>query len=129
VAHQLFYIMVILGFMLMLVLCIYGVWRLSARSSGQRYNRSGVWRLAGLIATLRIGALWLGLAGIQRSDWLQVPAYFMLMAGWPDIYIVRAARAQPLQWGILASIVLATTSVAWSAALLWFVRRLRNKPV
>jgi hypothetical protein len=120
--------MVILGFSLVLVLCLYGVWRLSARTPGRRYGWSVVWRLAGLIATLRIGAIWLGIFGLQRSDWVQVLGYLMLMAGWQDIYIVRAARADPLRWGILASLVLAATSLAWSAAFLWLAKRLRSKP-
>jgi hypothetical protein len=127
-AHRLLIIMVILGFLLVLVLCLYGVWRLSARTPGRRYGWSVVWRFACLIAALRIGAIWLGLAGLRRSDWVQVPAYFLLMAGWPDLYIVRAARAEPLRWGILASLVLAATSLAWSAAFLWLAKRLRSKP-
>lgn len=127
-AQRPFITMVILGFLLVLALGIYGVWRLSARPSGHRYDWSLVWRLACLIAAFRISAVWLGLAGLRRSDWVQVPAFFMLMVGWPDIYIVSAARAEPLRWGILASLVLAATSLAWSAALLWVVRRLRNEP-
>jgi len=120
--------MVILGFLLVLALGIYGVWRLSSRPAGQGYGWSAVWRLACLIAAFRISAIWLGLAGFRRSDWVQIPAFFLSMAGWPEIYIVRAARAQPLRWGILASLVLAATSFVWSAALLWVMRRLRNEP-
>jgi len=62
--------MVILGVLLILALCIYGVWRLSARSPSRRYGGSGIWRLAGLIATVRIGAIWLGIFGLQHSDWV-----------------------------------------------------------
>src|ERR1700730_14520593 len=118
--------MVILGVLLILALCIYGVWRLSARSPSRRYGGSGIWRLAGLIATVRIGAIWLGIFGLQRSDWVQVPAYLLLVAGLPDIYIVRAAQGDPVRLAIFASLVLAATSVAWSPAFLWFVRRLRT---
>jgi hypothetical protein len=119
--------MIILGFLLLLVLSTYGVWRLSARSPGRRDGWTVILRVAGLIATLRIGAIWLGIFGLQRSDWVQVPAYFLLMAGWPDIYIVRAARAEPLRWGLLASLVVAATSPAWAAAFLWLAKRLHNE--
>ncbi len=96
--------MMILGFLFVLIFCLYGVWRLSARSPRNRYGCSPIWRLACLIAVLRISALWVGLAGLRRSDWLQVPANFVLMLGLPDIYIVKAARAQPLRWAILGSL-------------------------
>ncbi len=121
--------MVILSFLLVLVLVIYGVWRLSARPPGYRVGWSLLWRVACLIAVFRISAVWLGLAGLQRSDWAQIPGYFLSMIGLPDIYIVSAARAHALRWGILASLVLAATSFAWSAGLLWVMGRLRNKPV
>ena len=121
--------MVILGFLLVLAIGIYGVWRLSDRSAERGYGWPIIWRLACVIAAFRISAIWLGLAGLRRSDWVQIPGFFISMAGLPDIYIVRAARAQPLRWGILASLVLAATSLPWSAALLWVVRRLRNQPL
>src|SRR5215469_8839312 len=50
------------------------------------------------------------MAGLQRSDWLQVPASLVLDLGPPDIYIVRAARAEPLRWVTLGSVTLAITS-------------------
>jgi hypothetical protein len=123
-AHRLFMTMMILGFLFVLIFCLYGVSRLSARSPGHRYGWSLIWRLACLIAVLRISALWVGLAGLRRSDWLQVPANFVLILGLPDIYVVKAARAQPLRWAILGSLTLAVTSFAWSAAVLWVVNRL-----
>jgi hypothetical protein len=122
--HWLFMPMVILGFLFVLTCCLYGVWRFSARSPGHHYGWSPIWRLACLIAVLRISALWVGLAGLRRGDWLQVPANFVLMLGLPDIYIVKAARAQPLRWAILGSLTLAVTSFAWSAAVFWVANRI-----
>jgi hypothetical protein len=120
--------MVIFSFLILLAFFGYAVWRFSPRTEAQGRGWPQVWRLARVIAALRIGALWLGIAGLENSGWLQIPAYFMLMAGWPDVYIVRAARAHTLRWGILTSMVLAATSLPWSAAFLWFARRLRKEP-
>ncbi len=119
--------MVIFVLLLVLVSCIYGVWRLSARPPAHRIGWSTISRLAFLIAVLRISALWVGWAGLRRSDWLQIPAYFIVMLGLPDIYMVKAARAEPLRWAILGSLTLAATSFGWSAALLWVVNRLCSK--
>jgi hypothetical protein len=120
--------MVILGFLLVLIVCFYGVWQLYFQAPGSPRGRSIVWRLACLIAAVRIGALWIGLAGLGRSNWLQVPVYFLLMLGWPDVYFARSARSEPLRWGIACSLILGATSVVWSAALLWLMRRLTGKP-
>ena len=101
--------MLILGFSLVLVSCVYGVWRLSARVPRHRYHWPGVWRLACLIAALRIGALWFGQVGLSRTDWVQSLAYFALMLGLPEIYLARAARTEPFRWAILCSGILAAT--------------------
>lgn len=119
--------MLILGFSLVLVSSIYGVWRLSARASEHRYGWPAVWRVACVIATLRISALWLGQAGLSRADWLQVPAYLALMLGLPEIYIVRSARTAPFRWAMLGSVILAATSVLWASAFFWVANRLRLK--
>ena len=115
--------MVVLSLMLVLGFSVYGVWRLSGQPSSHRIRWSALWRLAFLIAILRISALWIGWADLRRSDWLQAPGYLILMLGLPDIYIVKAARAEPLRWAILCSLTLAATSFAWSAALLWVANR------
>ena len=119
--------MLILGFSLVLVACLYGVWRLSTRVSRHRYGWPGVWRLACLIAALRISALWFGQVGLSRADWLQGPAYLILMLGLPEIYIVRGARSEPFRWAILGSGVLAATSFLWAAAFFWVANRLQGQ--
>ena len=120
--------MVTVILLLALASSIYGVWRLFRRAPRQHHGWSSIWRLACLIAAIRITALWLGLAGLQRSDWLQIPAYFLLMLELPDIYIVKAARGEPLLWARLGSLTLAATSVGWSAAFLWLLNRFSSKP-
>jgi hypothetical protein len=119
--------MLTLGFSLVLVSCIYGVWRLSTRASEHRYGWPAVWRLACVIAAVRISALWLGQAGLSRTDWLQVPAYFALMLELPEIYIVRGARTAALWWAMLGSMILAATSFLWASAFFWLANRLRIK--
>lgn len=119
--------MVIIGFLIVLLLCLYGVWRLALRPPTQRLDWSIVWRMAGIIAALRISALWAGLAALQDSGWVQIPGYFLLILGLPDIYLVKSVRSQPLLWARLASLILAFTSVIWSAALIWLVKRLRRQ--
>lgn len=119
--------MVLIGFLFVLIGCAYGVWRLSAQVPEHRITWSTTWRLACLIAAVRITALWAGLAGLQHSNWLQVAGDLILMLELPDIYIVKAARGEPLRLAILGSVTLAATSFVWSAALLWIANRLSNK--
>ena len=121
--------MVILAFSFILVFCIYGLWHLSRRVSPHRYGWPAVWRLACVIAALRISALWLGQAGLRRADWLQIPGYLGSVLGLPEIYLVRGARADPVRWAILASGILAVTSFLWAAVFFWAANRLRlNSP-
>lgn len=119
--------MVILGLLLVLIVACYGVWRLFLRAPGPGFGWSSIWRLACLIGAMRIAALWIGFAGLQRTDWLQILAQFMLILAWPDLYFVRAMRAEHVRWALSASLILAITSFAWSAALLWLVSRLAGK--
>src|SRR5215472_5610919 len=101
-------IMVILGLLLVVIGCAYANRRLSAQSSDLRTGWPAIWRLACIIGALRISALWVGL---------------------PDIYIVRAVRAEPLLWAVLGSLTLAATSLVWSLSLLWVANRTRSKKV
>jgi hypothetical protein len=105
----------------------YGAYRVVHVAPAQRYAWSSTWRLACMIAGLRISALWVGLTGLHRSDWLQIPGYFLLMLCLPDIYIVKAARGEPMLWAMLGTLTLAATSLGWSTAFLWFARRFRSK--
>ena len=119
--------MLTLIFTMVLVSCIYGVYRLSTRIPSYRYGWPGVWRLACLIAALRLSALWFGVTGLRRPDWLQVPAYLVLILDLPEIYLVKSARTAPYRWTILGSLILATTSLAWAAAFFWVWNRVRVK--
>ena len=118
--------MLMLGFTFVLVSCIYGGWRLFARVSLHRYGWPEVWRLACLIAALRVSALWLGEAGLSRADWSQGAAYLALMLGLPEIYIIKGARAEPVPWAILGSGILAATSFFWAGVFFWVANRLRR---
>jgi hypothetical protein len=119
--------MVTLGFALVMVSCIYGMYRLSTRIPSYRFGWPGVWRLACVIAGLRVAALWFGATGLRRPDWLQVPAYFVLMLDLPEIYLVSSARTEPFRWAMLGTMILAATSFAWAAAFFWLWNRLELK--
>jgi hypothetical protein len=119
--------MVIVGFLLLLIIGGYGVWRLCIRAPGPAFGWSSVWRVALLIGAVRIAALWIGLAGLQRSNWLQVLGQFLFVLAWPELYFVRAVRAEPIRWALSGSLILAATSLVWAVALLWVVRRLAGK--
>jgi len=121
--------MVILGLLLVVIGCVYANRRFFAHPSDYHIGWPAIWRLACIIGALRISALWVGLVGLWRSDWLQVPANFILMLGLPDIYILRAARAEPLLWAVLGSLTLAATSFVWSSTILWVANRTRSKKV
>jgi hypothetical protein len=115
---------VILGLALVLAFCIYGLFRLSARTPSHRVGWSGVWRLACLIAFLRIGALWFGYFGFRRPDFVQVAADLVVMLTLPEIYMVKSFRTEPFRWAMLGSTILAITSFAWAAAFFWVSNRL-----
>jgi hypothetical protein len=117
--------MLTVSFTLVLVFCIYQVCRRAARSPQEKENRLSVWRLAGSIAALRISALWFGVIGLHSTDWKQVAASLILMLDLPEIYLVKSARSEPLRWAILGSVILASTSIGWSALFYWVRSRLQ----
>jgi hypothetical protein len=119
--------MLTLGSALVLVFCTYGVYRLSTRTRPDQWGWPEVWRLACMIAGLRLAALWLGVTGLRRPDWLQGPAYLVLMLDLPEVYLVRGARTDPHRWAVLGSLLLAATSFAWAAAFVWLRNRLGGK--
>jgi hypothetical protein len=118
---------VILALTLVLALCIYGALRLSTRTPSCRLGWSGVWRLACLIAILRIGGLWFGYFEFRRSDWVQNAAYLVVTLTLPEIYMVESFRTEPFRLAMLTSAILAITSFAWAAALVWVSNRLRPR--
>jgi hypothetical protein len=122
------FIMLTFGLTFALALCTYGLYRLATKFPQYRGGWRGVWRLAGLIAALRISALWFGLTGLRSSDWLQSAGYLVLMLDLPEIYLVRSARSDPFRWAVLGSVILASTSIGWAAVFCWVCNRLRLKP-
>lgn len=117
--------MVAVGITIALASLIFGVYLLTSRFPGQRGGWHGVWRLAGLIAALRISALWFGVIGLSWPDWLQSAAYLLLMLDLPEIYLVKGARSEPFRWAILGSLIVTCTSIVWSAIVCWVWNRLR----
>jgi len=49
------------------------------------------------------------------------------MLGMPEIYFVMGARFETRKWAILSSMLLAVSSFAWAALLVWVANRLRTQ--
>src|SRR5215470_12045206 len=110
-----------------LIFCVCGIYRLTALIPVHRRGWPAVWRVACLIAALRLSALWFGVTGLRRPDWLQIPAYLALLVDLPELYLVKGARIEPYRWAILGSVILATTSIAWAAVFVWICNRLKER--
>jgi hypothetical protein len=95
------------------------LWRLRVRSVRPHYGWRALWPLAVVIASLRIGALWVGNAAYRDPGSPQGWGYLLQLTGLPEIYFVRGARADPTKWLVYGSMVLAATSLAWAAVLVW----------
>jgi hypothetical protein len=63
---------------------------------------------------------------LQYPDWRQVLGYFLALTGSPEIALISVLRNKPLLWLMLASLLLAASSIVWSAALVWVVARFRK---
>lgn len=88
---------------------------------------SRLWPLALIIAALRIGALWVGDAAYRDPGAPQVWGYLLQMTALPEIYFVRGVRTDPTKWLVYGSAVLATTSLAWAALLVWVGNRVASR--
>ena len=119
--------MVVLAFALVLTFGVYAARHLSIRSRPDRWGWHDIWRLACVIAALRVAALWFGTIGLRRPDWLQGLAYLVLMLDLPEIYLFRGARADPYRWASFGSLILTATSLGWAAAFTWFRNRRVNR--
>jgi hypothetical protein len=115
---------VVILFLVVIIIAV-AAWfsRLAMRSPQPRFGWHALWRLAVLIAAVRVGALWVGNAAYQDPGWPQVYGYVLLMTGLPEIYLARIARADPRNWLFLGSALLAASSFVWAALLVWVVNR------
>lgn len=74
---------------------IYALWRALPFSQKQRHGYAGVWRLACVIAAVRISVFGTGAALMHSADWRQSVGYILVLAGLPEIYAARALRHDP----------------------------------
>lgn len=101
--------------------------RLAVRPPQSRFGWSTLWRLACLIGAARITVLWIGYAAYSNPGTSQGLGYLLLLTGLPEIYLVRGARADPVKSLLLASELLAASSLGWAALLVWAGNRIRPR--
>jgi hypothetical protein len=101
--------------LLLLVGCIYGLWRLLPLSARQRQGWSGVWRLACVIGAVRITAFGFGALALRDPGWVQGLGYFLVLLGLPEIALIRAWRFQTTLWVAAGCGLLAASSFLWAA--------------
>jgi hypothetical protein len=111
---------------LCLPLLVFGYWLWIGCATEQPDGRHSVWRSAAVITVLRIGALWLSALVRGRSDWNQIPAYFLQMLALPEIYLTKGMRHDVHSWLIVGSLLLAVTSIPWAILLVSIAARLRR---
>ena len=93
---------------------IYALWRALPFSQKQRHGYAGVWRLACVIAAVRISVFRTGAALMHGADWRQSVGYMLVLAGFPEIYAARALRHEPAAWLATCCLLLAASSLLWA---------------
>ena len=109
----------------LIVVLVVSLARLAARSPRPRFGWPALWRFACLIGAVRIGALWVGNAAYRTPGWAQGFGYLLQLLGVPEIYLAKGARADTIQWLLLASTLLAAGSLGWAALFVWVGNRVR----
>lgn len=94
---------------------VYALWRAFPFSQEQRHGYAGVWRLACVIAVVRISVFGTGAALMHSADWRQSVGYMLVLAGFPEIYAARALRHEPAAWLATCCLLLAASSLLWAA--------------
>jgi hypothetical protein len=97
------------------IACIYALWRALPFSNTQRHGWSGVWRLACVIATVRISIFGSGALLMRYADWRQGVGYVLVLVGLPEIYAAKTFRFQAMDWVVLCCVLLTASSVIWAA--------------
>ena len=115
---------VVILFLIVVIIAL-AAWfsRLAIRSPQPRLRWPALWWLAVLIAAVRVGAFWVGNAAYQDPGWPQGYGYLLLMTSLPEIYLARSVRADPNNWLLLGSALLAASSFVWAGLLVWVVNR------
>jgi hypothetical protein len=104
-----------IGLLFLISACIYGVWRVLLFSATKRQGWAGVWRLACVIACLRIAAFGIGTWSLQSSGWMQSVGYILILAGLPEIYAAKALRSDTAAWFGAGCALLTGSSILWAA--------------
>ena len=107
--------MIAIALLFFITACIYGLWRALPFAATQRHGWAGVWRLAYLIAAVRIGAFGIGVISMRSPDWVQSVGYILILAGLPEIYAAKALRSDKAAWFVACCALLAASSILWAA--------------
>jgi hypothetical protein len=94
---------------------IYEFWRAAPFSTAQRQGWAGVWRLACIIALVRVTIFAIGAIMMRTADWRQSLGYILALVGLPEIYAAKALRVEPTAWLAACSALLAASSFLWAA--------------
>jgi hypothetical protein len=95
--------------------CIYALWRGLPFSAAQRHGWAGVWRLASMIAAVRVSIFGTGVLLMRSADWRQSAGYILILVGLPEIYAAKALRFQTTAWFAACCALLAASSILWAA--------------
>ena len=109
--------MIAIALLVFIPACIYGFWRALPFAPTQRQGWAGVWRLACVIAVVRIGALGLGVLFTRNPDWIQSVGYVLLLVGLPEIFAAKSLRSDNAAWFVACCALLASSSVLWAALI------------
>jgi hypothetical protein len=107
--------MIVIALVVLILGCIYGLWRGLPFSAANRQGWAGVWRLACVIAAVRIGVFGIGVLWMQNADWRQGVGYILALVGFPEIYAAKALRFHSREWFAACCALLAATSFLWAA--------------
>jgi hypothetical protein len=93
---------------------IYVVWRAFPFSPIERRRWAGAWRLAIVIAAVRIGVFASGALLMRHADWRQGVGYVFVLVGLPEIHAAKMLRSNPAAWLAACCALLAATSLVWA---------------
>ena len=106
--------MIAIALLVLIPASIYGLWRVLPFSKEQRQGWPGVWRLACLIAAVRIGLFGIGVLLMRNPNEIQSVGYMLVLVGLPEISAAKALRSDASVWFTACCALLAGSSIVWA---------------